>query len=116
MAQVLAVHDDWCVFQRAELSNLPASGGDAAGPPPRLASAVGRFMLASLAAIAVIVVGGFLALRQVTIREAERDTRERVQAEAHLVEVAGLSDGAHVVTSGSFVLKSELLKASMEEP
>lgn len=81
------------VFQRAERRNLPASSDDVAGPPPRLASAVGRFMLASLAAIAVIVVGGFFALRQVTIREAERDTRERVQAEARLVEVAGLSDG-----------------------
>jgi multidrug efflux pump subunit AcrA (membrane-fusion protein) len=28
----------------------------------------------------------------------------------------GLDEGAHVVVSGSFVLKSELLKASMEEP
>jgi multidrug efflux pump subunit AcrA (membrane-fusion protein) len=30
--------------------------------------------------------------------------------------VAGLDEGARVVVSGSFVLKSELLKASMEEP
>ena len=50
-------------------------------------------MLASLAAIAVIVVGGFFALRQVAIDEAERDTRDRVQAEARLVEAAGLRDG-----------------------
>jgi len=50
-------------------------------------------MLASLAAIAVIVIGGFFALREVAIDEAERDTRERVQAEARLVEAAGLSDG-----------------------
>ncbi len=50
-------------------------------------------MLASLAAIAVIVVGGFFALRQVAIDEAERDTRERVLAEARLVEAAGLQDG-----------------------
>jgi two-component system, NarL family, sensor kinase len=63
------------------------------GPPPRLGAAVGRFMLASLAAIAVIVVGGFFALRQVAIDEAERDTRERVLAEARLVEAAGLQDG-----------------------
>jgi len=50
-------------------------------------------MLASLAAIAVIVVGGFFALREVTIDEAEGDTRDRVRAEARLVEAAGLSDG-----------------------
>jgi signal transduction histidine kinase len=50
-------------------------------------------MLASLAAIAVIVVGGFFALRQIAIDEAERDTRERVQVEARLVEAAGLRDG-----------------------
>lgn len=50
-------------------------------------------MLGSLAAIAVIVVGGFFALRDVTIDEAVRDTRERVGAEGRLVQVAGLSDG-----------------------
>ena len=64
------------------------------GPPPRLAAALARFMLASLAAIAVIVVGGFFALRQVAIDEAERDTRDRVQVEARLVEAAGLRDGS----------------------
>lgn len=63
------------------------------GSPPRLGAAVGRFMLASLAAITVIVVGGFFALRQVAIDEAERDTRERILAEARLVEAAGLQDG-----------------------
>jgi signal transduction histidine kinase len=62
-------------------------------PPPSLGAAVARFMLASLAAIAVIVVGGFFALRRVAIDEAERDTRERVQAEARLVEAAGLREG-----------------------
>jgi two-component system, NarL family, sensor kinase len=50
-------------------------------------------MLASLAAIAVIVVGGFFALREVATDEAERGTQERVLAEARLVEAAGLSDG-----------------------
>ena len=50
-------------------------------------------MFASLAAIAVIVVGGFFALRQVATDEAERGTRERVLAEARLVEAAGLGDG-----------------------
>jgi two-component system, NarL family, sensor kinase len=61
--------------------------------PPSLAWAVGRFMLGSLAAIAVIVVGGFFALRQITVKEARRATTERVQAEANLVEHAGLSNG-----------------------
>lgn len=61
--------------------------------PPGLTTAVGRFMLASIAAIAVVVVGGFFALREVAIDEAERETRERVRAEARLVEAAGLSDG-----------------------
>ena len=46
-----------------------------AGPPPRLSSAVARFMLGALAAIAVVVVGGYFALRSVTINEAERATR-----------------------------------------
>ena len=66
---------------------------DSPGAPPSLGSAVARFMLASLAAVAVVVVGGFFALRQVAIDEAERDTRDRVRAEARLVEAAGLRDG-----------------------
>jgi two-component system NarL family sensor kinase len=65
----------------------------AAGSPPSLGSAVARFTLASLVAVAVVVVGGFFALRQVAIDEAERDTRDRVRAEARLVEAAGLRDG-----------------------
>jgi signal transduction histidine kinase len=54
---------------------------------------VARFMLASVAAIVVIAVGSFLVLREVAIDEAERDTAELVQVEAHLVEAAGLDDG-----------------------
>jgi signal transduction histidine kinase len=50
-------------------------------------------MVGSLVAIAVVVVGGFFALRSITIDEARRDSRERVEAEGHLVEAAGLSDG-----------------------
>ncbi len=61
--------------------------------PPRVDAAVARFMLGSVAAIAVIVVGGFFALRNVAIDEAENDTRERVMAEGRLVEAAGLRDG-----------------------
>jgi len=60
--------------------------------PPRVAPAVGRFVLGSLAAIAVIAIGGYFALRSVAIDEAERDTRERVQIEGRLVQTA-LSDG-----------------------
>lgn len=50
-------------------------------------------MLGNLAAIAVIVVGGYSALRNVALDEAERDTHDRVIAEARLVESAALSDG-----------------------
>src|SRR3954452_17872719 len=64
-----------------------------AGPPASLAGAVARFMLASLAAVAGIIVGGFFALRQVAIDQAERDPRDRVRLEARLVEAAGLRDG-----------------------
>ncbi|MGI8593454.1 MAG: hypothetical protein ACR2ML_03640 [Solirubrobacteraceae bacterium] len=56
-------------------------------------AAVARFMLGSLAAIGVIVVGGFFALRSVAIDDAQGDTRERVQAEGRLVAAAGLRDG-----------------------
>ena len=50
-------------------------------------------MLGSLAAIAVVVVGGFLALRTVATHEAERDTRSKVQTLGRLVQAAALSDG-----------------------
>ncbi|MCW3017333.1 MAG: hypothetical protein JWO02_4425 [Solirubrobacterales bacterium] len=60
---------------------------------PRPGTAVARFMAGSLAAIAVVVIGGFFALRTVTIHEAERNTRAQVQLEARLVEAAGLTDG-----------------------
>src|SRR6185436_13742813 len=61
--------------------------------PPKVASAVTRFMLGSLAAIAVILVGGFFALRDVATKEAERDTRERVLLEGKLIEAAALENG-----------------------
>lgn len=66
--------------------------GRSAGPPS-IGWAVARFMLGSIAAIAVVVVGGFLALRSIATDEAQRDARERVTAEGHLVEAAGLTDG-----------------------
>src|SRR3954452_21199338 len=60
---------------------------------PRIVPAVARFVLGTLAAIAVVVVGGFFALRSVTIKEAERNTRDQVQAQGRLVESGGLTDG-----------------------
>src|SRR3954469_1044160 len=71
----------------------PTAPPSGSAPPPRVSSAVARFMLGSLAAIAVVVVGGFFALRSVTVREAERDTRSRVELQGALVESAGLDDG-----------------------
>jgi two-component system NarL family sensor kinase len=62
-------------------------------PPPSTTSAVARFMLGSLAAIAVVVIGGFFALRSITIDEAERDIRDRARVEGRLVQSAGLSNG-----------------------
>jgi len=56
-------------------------------------SAVVRFMLASVAAFAVIAVGGYLALRQVALDQAVRETRERTVAAGRIVESAGLTDG-----------------------
>lgn len=63
-----------------------------AGPPPRIGTAVARFMLGSVLAIAVVVVGGFVALRSVTINEAVRNMRDRVGAQGRLVSAAGLGD------------------------
>ena len=57
-----------------------------------MGSAVARFMLGSLAAIAVVVIGGFFVLRSVATEEAERDIRERVVIEGQLVATA-LTDG-----------------------
>ena len=70
-----------------------SSESPSAGSPPSTSSAVMPFMLGSLAAMAVVVVGGFFALRSIAIDEAERDTREQVQIQGRLVESAGLSNG-----------------------
>lgn len=80
------------VARRRE-SDRQLGGARPAAPPPRAGAAVARFMLGSLAAIVVIVGGGFFVLRQVAIDEAERDTRERVEAAGRVVEAAGLTDG-----------------------
>jgi two-component system, NarL family, sensor kinase len=60
---------------------------------PRAGRAVARFMVGSALSLAVIVVGGYFALRNVAADEAKGDTRERVRAEGRLVEAAGLDDG-----------------------
>ena len=70
-----------------------AAGPPRAAAPPSIGSAVARFMIGSLAAIAVVMVGGFFALRSITVDEARRDSRERVEAEGQLVEAAALRDG-----------------------
>jgi two-component system, NarL family, sensor kinase len=81
--------------------------------PPRTASAVSRFMLGSLAAIAVVVVGGFFALRSVTVREAERDTRGRVELQGALVESAGLRDGILRGDAGAIATLDDLVTARL---
>jgi two-component system, NarL family, sensor kinase len=79
------------VLIRSSDADRPASRH--AAPPASVASAVGRFVLGSVVAVAVVVVGGYFALRSVAIAEAERNTREQVQTVARLVESAGLTDG-----------------------
>jgi two-component system, NarL family, sensor kinase len=91
---------------------------DAAGAPPSVGSAVARFMIGSLVALAVVLVGGFFAVRSVAISEAERDTSERVQAEGRLVEAVGLSDGllrgsAAAIQRVDDVVQSQVLAGSI---
>jgi len=75
-------------------------------------------MLGSLAAIAVVVVGGFLALRTVARHEAERDTRAQVQTLGRLVQSAGLSDGVlrgdpHALRKLDDVVQGQVLNDSV---
>ncbi len=89
-----------------------------AGPPPRTGTAVARFMIGSLLAIAVVVVGGFLALRSVTTKEAVRDTKDRVAAEGRLLEGVGLDDGVlhgdpQAMAKLDAVVRSQILKGSI---
>jgi hypothetical protein len=92
------------------------AGPSAAGTPPSAASAVARFMLASLAAIAVVVVGGFFALRSVTVREAERDTRDRVVLQGALVESAGLRDGILTGDARALARLDDLVQGRLLSP
>ena len=84
--------------------------------PPRASAAVARFMLGSLAAIAVVVVGGFFALRSVAIREAERDTRGRVELQGAVVESAGLSDGILRRDPGAIAKLDDVVAARLLSP
>jgi two-component system, NarL family, sensor kinase len=54
--------------------------------PPTALSVLVRFALGSVAAIAVALVGGYLALRSVAIDEAKSETRTKVQEAGQLVE------------------------------
>jgi signal transduction histidine kinase len=73
-------------------------------------------MLGSLAAIAVVVVGGFFALRSVTVHEAERDTRSRVELQGALVESAGLNDGVLRGDAASLAKLDDLVAARLLSP
>jgi len=70
-------------------------------------------MLGSLAALAVVIVGGFFAVRSVTIDEAERNTREQVQLVGGLVETAGLSDGVLRRDAESLAVLDDLVQAKV---
>jgi signal transduction histidine kinase len=61
----------------------PRGGPDDAAPP-RIGSAVARFVAGSLVAVAVVVGAGYFALRSVAINEAERATRNLVEVQGRL--------------------------------
>lgn len=56
------------------------------GGAPTARSVLARFALGSVAAIAVAVVGGYIALRAVAIDEAKRDSRTKASEAGHLAE------------------------------
>jgi len=105
------------MFKRGEQRTARDAARDA-GPPPRTGTAVARFMLGSLLAIVVVVVGGFLALRSVTTKEAVSDTRDRVAAEGRLIEGVGLDDGVlrrdpAAIAKLDRVVRGQILKGSI---
>ena len=69
---------------------LPRGGSWAR--PVTVGGAVARFTIGSVVAIAVVVVGGFFALRSVAIDDAQRETEIRVRQLGQLVEQE-ISDG-----------------------
>jgi two-component system, NarL family, sensor kinase len=59
------------------------------GPaPPRIGSAVARFVLGSFVAIVVVAVGGYIALRDIATTEAENTTAQIVEVNGRLVQTA----------------------------
>jgi len=64
--------------------------GDVA--PPAIGAAVARFVAGSLVAVLVVTIGGYFALRRVTIQDAERGTKQLVQIDGRLVQTS-LRDG-----------------------
>jgi two-component system, NarL family, sensor kinase len=71
----------------------PVPDDEPTGPaPPRIGSAVARFVLGSLVAVAVVAVGGYFALRSIATTEAEETTRQLVEVNGRLVQTA-LDDG-----------------------
>jgi len=61
----------WDLGRRSRAIHRRAGHDEATVP-----DAIPRFLLASVAAFAVIAVGGYLALRQVALDQAVRETRQ----------------------------------------
>ncbi|MGZ6643082.1 MAG: sensor histidine kinase [Solirubrobacteraceae bacterium] len=87
------MHDGASEVKMERVLRRGREGAGAPGAaPPRIGSAVARFVAGSLVAAAVVVVGGYLALRSVAVGEAERSTRQLVEVEGRLVS-SQLGDG-----------------------
>jgi signal transduction histidine kinase len=84
--------------------------------PPSTTSAVARFLLGTLVALVVVVVGGFFALRSVTTREAERNTRDQVQAQGRLVESGALTNGVLRENPRSLAKLDDLVQGQVLSP
>jgi len=69
------------------MTRMPSFPADPGGGPTAR-SVIVRFVAGTLVASAVVVVGGYFALRAVAIDEAKRQTRIRVKEEANLVEAS----------------------------
>src|SRR3954449_8672861 len=67
----------------------PVPRDGTSGPaPPRIGSAVARFVLGSLVAVIVVAVGGYIALRGVATSQAEDTTAQIVEVNGRLVQTA----------------------------
>jgi len=79
------------MLRRRKRRPVPRDG--TTGPaPPRIGSAVARFVLGSLVAVVVVAVGGYIALRDVATQQAEDTTAQVVEINGRLVQTA-LEDG-----------------------